>query len=128
MPDYTIKNIKDVKDMAAENDWPIEARFARSDLESAHLGLSHFRVGPDFRTPFGHSHREQEEIYLVLGGSGRMKLEDETVELHEWDAVRVAPHVVRAFESGPEGIELLAIGSTRPEGGDAEQVPDFWPQ
>ena len=126
MPNYTLKNLKEVKDMAADNDWPIEARFGRNELGSAHLGLSHFKVGPNFRTPFGHRHREQEEIYLVLSGSGQMKLEDETVQLREWDALRVAPEVARAFESGPDGLELLAIGSDRPEGGDGEQIQDFW--
>ena len=126
MADYTVKNLMDIKDMAAGNDWDIEARFARNELGTSHIGLSHFHYGPGFRAPFGHSHREQEEIYLVLSGSGQIRLEDETVDLRQWDAVRVAPEVVRGIVAGPEGLDVLAIGSDRPEGGDAEQVHDFW--
>ena len=84
MPDYTVKNLKEVKYSAAQNDWDIEARFARSDLASTHIGLTHFRYGPGFRAPFGHSHREQEEIYLVLGGSGRIRLGDEDTVQDFW--------------------------------------------
>ena len=80
----------------------------------------------NFRSPFGHRHREQEEAYVVVGGSGRVRLEDEIVELKPWDVLRVAPQVVRTFESGPEGLDLIAIGSDRPEGGDGEMVQDHW--
>jgi mannose-6-phosphate isomerase-like protein (cupin superfamily) len=126
MSDFTIKNLKDVEDSAAERGDEIEARFARKHLETQHLGVSYFRYGPNFKPSFGHRHREQEEAYVVVGGSGRMKLDDEIVELRQWDAVRVAPNVVRAFEGGPNGIELIAIGADRPEGGDGEMVHDFW--
>jgi quercetin dioxygenase-like cupin family protein len=126
MPDYTIKNLKELDDAAAARGPEIEARFARTHLDSEHLGVSLFRFGPDFRTP-GHRHREQEEAYVVVSGSGRMKLEDEIIELREWDVVRVAPAVVRAFEGGPNGLQLIAIGSDRPEGGDGEMMQDFWP-
>jgi quercetin dioxygenase-like cupin family protein len=76
--------------------------------------------------PFGHRHREQEEAYIVTSGSGRARLGDENVELREWDVVRVAPQVPRAFQAGPDGLEMIAIGSDRPEGGDAEMLPEFW--
>ena len=79
-----------------------------------HLGVSLFRYGSGYRSRTGHSHREQEEVYVVVGGSGRVKLDDEVLELRPWDAVRVAPSTVRAFEGGPDGLELLAIGSDRP--------------
>jgi len=74
----------------------------------------------------GHSHREQEEIYLVVSGSGRIKLDDQIAQLRQWDLVRVAPETVRALESGPNGLEVIAIGSDRPEGGDGIPVPDWW--
>jgi mannose-6-phosphate isomerase-like protein (cupin superfamily) len=74
----------------------------------------------------GHSHREQEEIYVVLNGSGRIKLNDEIIELRQWDTVHVAPTTVRAFEGGPDGLELLAIGSDRPEGGDGVRADNWW--
>jgi mannose-6-phosphate isomerase-like protein (cupin superfamily) len=126
MPDFTIKNLKEVDDSLADRDVDIEGRFARGHLQSDHLGISYWRYGPGFKNPVGHRHREQEEAYVVLGGSGRMKLDDQIVGLREWDAVRVAPSVVRAFEAGPDGLELIAIGSDRPEGGDGEIVRDFW--
>jgi mannose-6-phosphate isomerase-like protein (cupin superfamily) len=128
MPDFTIKNLMTDVDNAAAERGPegIDARFGRRHMDSDHLGVSYFRYNPNFRTPFGHHHREQEEAYVVVGGSGRMKADDEVVELSKWDLVRVAPAVVRAFEAGPEGLELIAIGNDRPEGGDGEMVADFW--
>lgn len=126
MPDFTIKNLKELEDAAADRGPDIEARFGRKHLATEHLGVSYFRYGPGFKAPYGHRHREQEEAYVVVGGSGRMRLDDEIIELHQWDAVRVAPGVVRAFEGGPDGLELIAIGSDRPEGGDGEMVGDFW--
>jgi mannose-6-phosphate isomerase-like protein (cupin superfamily) len=74
----------------------------------------------------GHSHREQEEVYVVIGGSGRIKVNDEIVELRRWDVVRVAPSTVRALEGGPDGLEVIAVGSDRPEGGDGVAAPDWW--
>jgi mannose-6-phosphate isomerase-like protein (cupin superfamily) len=125
MPDYTIKNLMDVEDSAADRGPGIEARFGRKHLDSEHLGISYFRYGPGFQAP-GHRHREQEEGYVVVGGSGRIKLDDEIVELQRWDVIRVAPRVARAFEAGPNGLEVIAVGSDRPEGGDGEVVQDFW--
>jgi mannose-6-phosphate isomerase-like protein (cupin superfamily) len=124
--DFAITNLKDVEDAAAERGPEIEARFARKHLDSDHLGVSYFRYGPGYKAPYGHRHREQEEAYVVVRGGGRIRLDDEIVELKQWDVVRVAPQVVRAFEGGDDGIELIAIGSDRPEGGDGEMVQDFW--
>jgi mannose-6-phosphate isomerase-like protein (cupin superfamily) len=127
MPDYTVKNLKEVENAAAEHGIEgLESRFGRKHLDSEHLGVTYFRYSPEFRTPFGHKHREQEEAYVVVSGSGRMKLDDDVVELRQWDVVRVSPPVMRAFEAGPDGLELIAIGSDRPEGGDGELVQDFW--
>ena len=128
MSAYAIANLKELDDLAAQREGDIEARVARTHLESEHLGVSYFRYGQGYRSPIGHRHREQEEAYVVVSGSGRVKLDDEIVELREWDVVRVAPHVVRSFEGGPEGLELVAIGSDRPEGGDGEMIPDHWDQ
>jgi mannose-6-phosphate isomerase-like protein (cupin superfamily) len=119
--------LKEIENAAAERGPDIEARFARKQIDSEHLGISYFRYGPGFRAPIGHRHREQEEAYVVVAGSGRVKLDDEIVELRQWDVVRIAPEVARAFEGGPEGLEIIAVGADRPEGGDAEYVPDFWP-
>ena len=85
MSDYTLTNMMDVKNMAAGRMPGMEARFARKDIQSEHLGISLFRAQPNFRQPFGHSHREQEEAYLILEGSGRLRLGDEIVDLKPWD-------------------------------------------
>jgi mannose-6-phosphate isomerase-like protein (cupin superfamily) len=126
MPDFSLKNFQDVDDSAAKRGPDIEARFARKHLDSEHLGVSYFRYAPGYRSPIAHRHREQEEAYVVVSGSGRVKLDDEIVELREWDVLRVAPPVVRTFEAGDDGLELIAIGSDRPEGGDGEMIPDHW--
>jgi mannose-6-phosphate isomerase-like protein (cupin superfamily) len=120
---FTKINLKEIE---AGGSADVEARFARKYLDSEHLGLSFFRYGPGYRSRIGHRHREQEELYLVVGGSGRVKLDREIVELGLWDVVRVAPSTVRAFEGGPDGLELVAIGSDRPEGGDGERIDDWW--
>ena len=129
VPGYTIKNLKaDVPDFAVEHGMSpdIEARFARDQIESEQLGVSYFRYAPGFRGPFGHRHQEQEEAYVVIGGSGRIKLDEEVAELRQWDVIRVAPEVVRAIEGGPEGIELIAVGGPRPDEGDVEMLPGWW--
>jgi mannose-6-phosphate isomerase-like protein (cupin superfamily) len=125
MPDYTITNFKQIDDSAGDSP-DIEARFARKHLNSEHLGVSYFRYGPGFRSQMGHSHREQEEVYVVVNGSGRMKLDDDIVDLKQWDVVRVAPSTVRALEGGPNGLEVLAVGSDRPADGDGVPEPDWW--
>jgi len=123
---YTIVNLMELENGAVEGGSTLDARFARSHLNSEHLGLSHFRYAPGRRGSKGHSHKQQEEVYLVLSGSGSVKLDDERVELRPWDVIRVAPATVRGFEAGPEGLELIAIGSDRPEGGDGVLADEDW--
>ena len=91
------------------------------------VGVSHWRYAPGFRNPMGHRHREQEEAYLVISGSGQILLDGEVSELKQWDLVRVSPEVVRAFAAGPEGMEIVAVGGPKPEGGDGETAPATWP-
>jgi mannose-6-phosphate isomerase-like protein (cupin superfamily) len=128
MAGFTKANLKQVEDVGVARGLSpdFEGRFGRKHLDSDELGVSYFRYGPGYRAQSGHHHREQEEAYVVVGGSGRVKLDDEIVELRRWDVVRVAPSVVRAFEGGPEGLELIAIGGAKPEGGDGVPVKDFW--
>jgi mannose-6-phosphate isomerase-like protein (cupin superfamily) len=102
----------------------LAAHFARKDLETTKLGLSLQRLKPDQRMPFGHRHEQQEEVYVVVGGSGRLKLGDDIVELARWDAVRVAPEVMRALEAGPEGLDVVAVGA--PGIPDSEQEMGWW--
>lgn len=126
MSGYTVKNLMDLEDRAKDQGSAVEARLARPHIDSEHLGVSYFRYAPGFRSPVGHHHREQEEAYVVVNGSGRIKLDEDILQLRRWDVVRVAPHTVRAFEAGPDGLELIAIGSDRPEEGDGVLVQDWW--
>jgi len=128
MAEYTLKNLKDVEDAAPGFGLSpgLEARFAREPLELENMGISYQRLAPDFRGPFGHRHKTQEEVYVVLSGGGRIKLEDEVVDLRQWDAVRVPKDTTRAFEAGPDGLELLAIGAPSTGPGDAEIEQDWW--
>lgn len=120
--DFTIKNLQGVESSAADVSG-LQARVAPTYLDSEHLGVSYFRYEPGVRTPFGHSHGEQEEAYVVVGGSGRARLDEEVVELRQWDVLRIAPQVVPALGGGPAGLELIAIGSDRTEGeGEGEQT------
>jgi quercetin dioxygenase-like cupin family protein len=123
---YTHKKLTDVKDSAPEfgiGDVQ-EARFAKGELDAARTGVSYFDVKPNQRSPFGHRHDEAEEVYVVIAGSGWMKLDDEIIEVSELDAIRVAPEVVRAFESGPDGIRVLAMGARHD--GDGEIIQGWW--
>src|SRR4051795_5598841 len=126
MAGFTVKNLQDVDNSAPPGADGLEARFGRKHLDSEHLGVSYFRYAPGFRSPVGHRHREQEEAYVVVDGSGRIRVDDDVVELRRWDVVRVAPQSVRGFEAGPEGLVIIAVGSDRPEGGDGEMVRDWW--
>lgn len=123
---YTHKNLSEVKDMAPEFGYGelAEARFAGGELDAERTGLSHLKLKPGKRMPFGHKHDDAEEIYIVVAGSGRIKLDDEIIEVVELDAIRIAPEVVRGVEGGPEGIEVLAIGARHE--GDGELVHDWW--
>jgi mannose-6-phosphate isomerase-like protein (cupin superfamily) len=125
MSDYTVVNFEDVQDMAPQFGLEgVDARFAREPLELKNSGVSRMRLGPNIRTPFGHKHEEQEEVYLLLSGSARVKLDEDVVELKQWDAVRIAPDVMRCVESGPDGAELILFGAPNPR--DAEMVPGWW--
>jgi mannose-6-phosphate isomerase-like protein (cupin superfamily) len=130
MADYTIKNLRKVEDAAPKFGLSgIEARFAREALECEKSGLSFQRLEPNVRVPFGHTHAEQEELYVIVGGSGRVKLDDDVVDVKQWDAVRVAGETMRAFEAGPEGLELIAFGAPRAGANapsDAEMTPGWW--
>jgi uncharacterized cupin superfamily protein len=128
MSAYTVVNLKEVEDQAPKFGYApaLESRFARIPLGLEKSGLTYFRVAPGFRFPFGHKHQEQEEIYLVVGGSARIKLDDDVVELGQWDAVRIPVGTMRTFEGGPSGAEILAFGAPNTDNGDIEMTPDWW--
>ena len=127
MSDFTIHNLRDVEDSAPASGYGEiqEARFAQGDVGAETIGLSFHRVKPNKRQGFGHKHDNAEEVYVVLSGSGRIKLGDEIRDVGPLDAIRVAPQVARAFEAGPDGLEVLAFGPHHE--GDGELLFDFWP-
>src|ERR1700722_6807761 len=127
MSRYATVNLLQIEDSVGERAPGIEGRFGRKHLDSRDLGVSLFRYAANLRSPMPHSHREQEEAYVVVAGSGRVLLDDEVLELRQWDVVRVAPEVVRAFEAGPDGLELIAVGGPKPEGGDGVPGTPVWP-
>jgi quercetin dioxygenase-like cupin family protein len=127
MPSFTTINLLEIDDSIGERAPGIEGRFGRKLLDSRDLGISHFRYAANLRSPVGHSHREQEEAYVVVAGSGRLLLDGELHNLRPWDVVRVAPEVVRAFEAGPDGLEILAVGGPRPDDGDGVMGDVAWP-
>lgn len=129
MADYTKVNLKDDVDDQAPNfglEGNIEARMARVPLELEHQGVSYQRIAPNYRVPFAHRHKNQEEVYILLSGSLRVKLEDEVVELRPFDALRVHKDTMRGFEGGPDGAELIAVGAPNTGPGDAEVENGWW--
>ena len=129
MAGFTKVNLKEDVDDQAPNfglSPNLEARMARVPLEMENAGISYQRIAPNFRVPFGHKHKNQEEVYVVLSGSLRMKIEDEVHDLKQWDAVRVDKDTMRSFEGGPEGAEMMAIGAPSTGPGDAEVVQGWW--
>jgi mannose-6-phosphate isomerase-like protein (cupin superfamily) len=111
---FALKNLRtDLEDLGPKFDGApdLEFRSASRALELEKSGLSYQRVPPDYRFPYGHTHKTQEEVYVVVRGSGRMKLDDEIVELQEWDVVRVSPGTWRSYEAGPDGLELIVYGA-----------------
>jgi mannose-6-phosphate isomerase-like protein (cupin superfamily) len=123
---YTLKKLTDIEDAAPKSGFGDiqEARFAKDALDTKETGFSYHRVKARQRQPFAHRHERAEEVYVVLAGSGRVKLDDEIVELHALDAIRVAPEVTRAFEAGSSGLELLVFGPRRE--GDGEVLMGWW--
>jgi len=127
MSSFASVNLLEVEDSVGERAAGVEGRFGRKHLDSRDLGISLFRYAANLRSPMAHSHREQEEAYVVVAGSGRILLDDEVQDLRLWDVVRVAPEVVRAFEAGPEGLDVIAVGGPKPEGGDGVMGTANWP-
>jgi mannose-6-phosphate isomerase-like protein (cupin superfamily) len=123
---YAKTNLRDVEDMAVKHGLSDtqEARFPRADLAAQQTGINYLIIKPSQREAFAHRHREAEEIYLVLAGSGHVKLDEEMVDLAPLDAVRVSPGVTRAFEAGTDGLQVLVFGAHVE--GDSEMVDGFW--
>jgi mannose-6-phosphate isomerase-like protein (cupin superfamily) len=130
MSDYTKVNLREVEDSAPKFGLApdMEARFAKRELGVQIGAVSLQRLAPGARQPFGHSHPEQEELYVVLEGSGRIAVDDEVVDVKAWDAVRVPARAVHALEAGPEGLEFLAYGAPISQEQDAELVQGWWSQ
>ena len=128
MSDYTHLNLKEVEDQAPKFGLSpdLEFRMGRVPLDMEQAGLSYMRVGPNYRIPFGHNHKNQEEVYVVVAGSGRVKVGDEVRDLKQWDAVRVHKDTMRGFEAGSDGLEIIAIGAPNTGPGDADMEQGWW--
>ena len=128
MAGYTIQNLKEVEDQAPNFGLSpnLESRMARVPLELEQLGISYQRLAPGYRLPFGHTHNVQEEVYVVVNGSARVKLDDEIVEVKQWDAVRVPKETMRSFEAGPDGVDLIVVGAPNTGPGDANVADAWW--
>jgi mannose-6-phosphate isomerase-like protein (cupin superfamily) len=124
---YTKTNLRTVENQAPNFGMPeeMEARFARRAIDGETLGLSLFTLAPGFRIPFGHKHESQEEVYVVVRGSARVKVEDEIVELREWDAIRFPKSTMRQVEAGPDGVDYLAFGAGD-DPTEADMAPGWW--
>lgn len=125
---HTVVNLKEVDNLAARFglEANLDVRLGRGPLGLENCGVSYQQLAPGFRVPFGHRHMHQEEVYVVVRGGARAKIDEQIVELGPWDAVRVPPGTMRQFEAGPEGAELIAVGAppTGPE--DDEVVHGWW--
>jgi uncharacterized cupin superfamily protein len=127
MSDYTHKSLPDVDDMAPQFGMPAEmqSRFAARPLGLERTGLTYFRLAPGFRIPFAHRHEDQEEVYVVIRGSARIKVGEDVLDLSELDAVRVAGDTLRNLEAGPDGAEVIAFGE-RASQEQSELVQGWW--
>jgi mannose-6-phosphate isomerase-like protein (cupin superfamily) len=123
---YTFKKLTEVEDSAPKFGFAEtqEARFAKDDLGSQQVGVSLMDVKPGKRQAFAHKHDQAEEVYVVVAGSGRVKLDDDIVELEPLDAIRVDPAVTRQFEAGSGGLQILAFGPRHDR--DGEIVQGWW--
>jgi uncharacterized cupin superfamily protein len=128
MSDYTIVNLGDVENVAPKFQMPegMDVRFPRRTLGCTIGGVGVEKLPPGVRTPFGHSHAQQEEIYVIAEGSGRIKLDDEVHDLRQWDIVRVGQGVMRNLEGGSDGITVIAFGAPLSEEDDSDLVPGWW--
>jgi mannose-6-phosphate isomerase-like protein (cupin superfamily) len=127
MADYTHVNLKEIEDQAPKFGMSgLEFRVARSPLELSNSAVSYMRLEPNFRLPFGHTHNEQEELYVLVSGNARLKLGEEVIDLQPFDAVRIPKDTMRNLEGGPEGAEVILFGAPNTGPNDAEMTPDWW--
>ena len=128
MANYTKLNLREVEDQAPKFEMSpnLEFRTARDALEMENAALSNLRIAPSFRMPFGHRHQVQEEVYVLVSGSARLKLDDDIVELKPWDTVRMPPETVRNLEGGPDGAVLILFAAPKTGSGDGPPIPGWW--
>jgi mannose-6-phosphate isomerase-like protein (cupin superfamily) len=128
MSEYTVLKVGDVEDQGPNFglEGKMEARFMRVDLNCEQCGVTYLRLAPGFRIPFGHKHKVQEEVYVLVSGSARIKVDDEIHELEPWSAVRMSKDVTRGLEAGPDGAELILVGAPHTGPGDAIVEQDWW--
>jgi uncharacterized cupin superfamily protein len=125
MAKYSKLNFNDIENSSKTDG--VEALFSRSKIGSTDIGVSMFHYPPNFKAEKGHSHKVQEEVYVVMNGSGSILIDDEVIDLKLWDVVRVEPTAVRAFSAGSAGLDIIACGGPKPDGGDGLMADVIWP-
>ena len=131
MSDYTVVKREDAMD--AMEQWPGfgEMRMFTYSLGAEQVALTWRQMPPDTggRGSYGHSHKTQEELYLVLSGEVTFKLGDDVFTAGPGTAVRIPPATVRSIHNDGRDEAEVVICSPRVEDpqGDAQQVEDFWP-
>jgi mannose-6-phosphate isomerase-like protein (cupin superfamily) len=129
MAGYSVQNLNEVQNQGENfglNPDEMQLRMAKDPLECQNAGISLLRLGAGYRAPFGHKHKSQEEIYILVKGDARMKIEDEVVEMQPMTAVRVDPGTMRGYEAGSGGADLIVIGAPRTGPGDGDMEPGWW--
>lgn len=128
MSEYTVLKVADVEDQGPNFglEGKMEARFLRVDLGCEECGVTYLRLAPGFRVPFGHKHKVQEEVYVLVSGSARIKVDDDVHELEPWSAVRMSKDVTRGLEAGPDGAEFVLVGAPHTGPGDAIVEQGWW--
>lgn len=124
MADYTKVNFMDIEPGGSDEN---QMRFSRKYINSKDLGVTYTKYAPNYKSAKAHSHKVQEEVYVVIAGNGRILLDDKPEELKQWDVIRVAPETVRSFEAGPDGMELIIAGGPKPPEGDGVMADANWP-
>ena len=129
MAGYTALKLTEVENQGEKFGFDPEVlqfRMAKDPLNCESCGISYERLGPNFRMPFGHKHKVQEEVFVLITGSARMKVEDDEIDLEPWSAVRVSPDTMRSLEAGPDGAEFVVVGAPKTGPGDADIVQGWW--
>ncbi|MEX2107005.1 MAG: cupin domain-containing protein [Solirubrobacterales bacterium] len=100
-------------------------------LEAGALGARLWRLAPG-QASTKHRHREQEELYVLLEGSGRVRVDEEVLALEPLDSLLVEPRAVRQLFNDTDADQLWLVVGAPPEAANTlemseEQLRDLYP-